>query len=67
MITFKEANQIRIQLKMKLASYSWYVSSGVFTSAEDYYIGVFVKKIDNNVRKIISPTINDISVRIFES
>jgi len=66
MTTFKEANQTRIQLKMKLSLYSWYLSSAVFASTDDYYIGVFVKKIDNRVRKTIPPVIDGISIRTFE-
>lgn len=63
MATFKEANQIRTVLKMKLSSYSWYASSGVFSGEDDYYIIVSVKKIDNHVRKIIPPVIDGIMVK----
>lgn len=63
MATFTEANQIRTALKMKLSFYSWYNGSGVFSGEDDYYIVVTVKKIDNQVRKIIPPVIDGIIIK----
>ena len=63
MSTFKEANQVRAALKMKLSNYAWYSASGVFTAADDYIIVVTVKKLDNQVRKLISPVIDGVSIK----
>ena len=63
MSTFKEANQIRTSLKMKLSNHYWYNGSGVFVGGDDYYVVINVKKIDNQVRKIIPPVVEGISIR----
>lgn len=63
MATFSEANQARMALKMKLSNYSWYNWSVVEMSSDGYSILVNVKKMDNTVRKIISPVINNVSVK----
>lgn len=63
MSTFKEAHQARLSLKMKLSSYAWYSGSGVFTDEADYMIIVNVKKLDNQVRKLIPPVIDGVSVK----
>lgn len=63
MSTFKEANQVRTSLKMKLSNYYWYNGSGVFAGDDDYYVIINVKKVDNQVRKIIPPVVDGISVR----
>lgn len=63
MTTFREANQIRAALKMKLSNYSWYNSSCVLFDKDDYYIVVHVRKLDNNVRKTIPPVSDGVSIR----
>lgn len=63
MATFSEANQARLSIKMKLSQYSWYSSSAVITDGEGYSIVVGVKQLDNQVRKIIPPVINGVSVK----
>lgn len=63
MSTFREANQVRAALKMKLSNYAWYNSSCVLYDKDDFYIVVHVKKIDNQVRKTIPPVYDTISVR----
>ena len=63
MTTFKEANQVRAALKMKLSNYAWYSASGVFTVDADYLIVITVKKIDNQVRKLIPPVIDGVSIK----
>lgn len=63
MITFKEANQIRMSLKMKLSNYSWYSKSAVITALDGYSILVSVKKIDNSIRKLIPPVIDGVDVK----
>ena len=62
-VTFKEANQIRAALKMKLSNYSWYVASSTLCDQNDYYVVVHVKKVDNEVRKIIPPVFDGVSIR----
>lgn len=64
MSTFYEANQVRISLKMKLSVYSWYSSSTIISENDGYSIIVNVKKLDNNVRKIITPVINGVSIKV---
>lgn len=63
MTTFREANQARLVLKMKLSNYSWYNSSSVITDNDDYCVSVSVKKLDNQVRKLIPPIIDGTSVK----
>lgn len=63
MATFKEANQVRLGLKMKLSNYSWYVGSVVTTDSDGYSIVVMTKKIDNQVRKLVPPVIDDVSIK----
>lgn len=63
MTTFREANQARLALKMKLSNYAWYNSSSVITSNDDYCLSVGVSKLDNQVRKIIPPIIDGIVVK----
>jgi len=63
MSSFKEANQVRAALKMKLSNYSWYSASGVFTDDADYIIVVTVKKLDNQVRKLIPPVVDGVSIK----
>ena len=63
MATFKEANQVRLGLKMKLSHYDWYVSSTVINSNEDYAVLITTKQIDNNVRKIVPTVINSVDIK----
>jgi hypothetical protein len=63
MSTFKEANQVRLQLKMQLSVHSWYSSSTVISDDDGYAVVVLVKRLDNKTRKIIPPVIDGISVR----
>jgi hypothetical protein len=64
MSTFKEANQVRIALKMKLSNYSWYKSSRVITDSDGYSVVIGVQQVDNKVRKIISPVIDGVSIKV---
>ena len=63
MATFKDANQIRTVLKMKLANYSWYKSSIVSGASDGWGIVVHVQKLDNKVRKLIPPVIDSVSIK----
>jgi len=63
MATFKEANQVRIALKMKLSQYSWYSSSAVMSESDGYSVLVLVKKLDNFTRKNIAPVVDGVSIR----
>lgn len=64
MATFKEANQVRLSLKMKLSQYAWYNSSHVTSDSDGYSVVVEVSQIDNNVRKIISPVIDGVDIKV---
>lgn len=63
MATFSEANQVRLSLKMKLSNYYWYISNTIISEQDSYYVLVHVKKVNNFVRKIITPVINGVDVR----
>jgi hypothetical protein len=63
MTTFKEANQARLAIKMKLSNYSWYNSSSIVADNADYCVSVSVKKLDNQVRKLIPPVYDGIVVK----
>ena len=64
MATFKEANQVRLALKMKLSQHSWYNSSSVLSADDGYYVSVIVKQIDNKIRKTIPPVIDGVSIKV---
>lgn len=63
MVSFSVANQVRLMLKMKLSNYYWYNSSLVVPEADGWSIVVTVKKLDNRVRKVISPVIEGVSIK----
>ena len=63
MATFFEADQVRLQLKMKLSNYSWYKSATVITDSDGYGVLIGSKIINNEVRKTIPPVIDGVSIR----
>ena len=63
MSPFKEANQIRLQLKMKLSNYSWYSSSRLAAESDGYSIVVAVRRLDDHVRKIIPQVLEGVSIK----
>jgi hypothetical protein len=63
MSTFNEANQVRLALKMKLSQHYWYSRSVVLASEDGYEILITVKFMDNNVRKVVPPVIDSVSIR----
>ena len=63
MATFHEANQARLELKMKLSNYCWYDSSAVIINNDGFGIVIIVDVVDNKVRKVIPPTINGVSIK----
>jgi len=64
MATFSEANQARMILKMKLSNYAWYNWSTVISEGDGYAILINVKKIDNSVRKVVSPITRGVSTKM---
>jgi len=62
MSSFTAANQVRIVLKMKLCNYAWYLNSGVAMSEDDYLVNITVKRLDNNIRKIIPSKLNGVHI-----
>jgi len=64
MSSFKEANQVRIALKMKLSNFAWYTASGVFNLEDGFGVVVTVKQIDNVVRKNVPPVIDGVSIKV---
>jgi len=63
MSTFRDANQVRLSTKMKLSIYGWYKSSTVVSDTDGYSVVVGVKRIDNQIRKLISPVVMGVSVK----
>jgi hypothetical protein len=63
MATFKEANQVRVVLKMKLANYSWYKGSAVSNVSDGWGAVISVKKVDNKVRKLVPPVMDGVSIK----
>lgn len=64
MSTFNEANQVRLKLKMSLSQYAWYKASHVVSSDDGFAIVVNITALDNKIRKIISPVIDGISIKV---
>ncbi len=64
MATFREADQVRLALKMKLHFHAWYKSSTVVPDNDGYSVIVGVKHLDNQVRKIISPVLNGVAIKV---
>lgn len=64
MITLKEANKVRTSLKMKLSNFSWYKESYIIPNASNYIVVIHVPQVNNNVRKIISPIIDGVEIKI---
>lgn len=64
MAIFKDADQERVALKMKLSNFAWYGSSSVVSCEDGYYILILVKKINNYVKKHIPPLINGVVVKM---
>jgi len=66
MTSFLETNQVRSSLKMKFSNYCWYNSSIVMHDEfEGYYIAIYVTKFDDHVKKIIPPSFNNVTLKIF--
>lgn len=64
MITFFEANQLKAGLKMKYVNYSWFKSIDIKTCDDGYELVVLVSKIDNAIKKIVSPVTKGVNVRL---
>ena len=64
MATFREANQARLQLKMKLSVHEWYSSSIVVPDSDGYAVVIGVSKKTNEIKKTISPVMGNVSVRV---
>lgn len=63
MTLFKEANQVRLQLKMKLSDYSWYSSSRLIAESDGYSVVIAVLRLDDRVRKVIPQVLDGVSIR----
>lgn len=66
MLTFIEANQARLALKMKLHVYAWYSSSMVELIKNEFVITIMVHFKNKSLRKIIPPTFNGFDVKVEE-
>lgn len=63
MSIFREANQARIALKIKLSYHAWYKGSVVCAVSDGWGVLVYTKKIDNSVRKVVPPVLNGVAIR----
>jgi len=63
MVTFSDANQVRLSLKMKYSQNAWYRSSRVVPEADGYSVIIGVQYLDNKIRKVISPVVDGVSVK----
>ena len=63
MVTFTEANQVRLALKMKLSQHAWYSSSLVASDKNGYSIVVHVTALNNTVRKAVPQVVNGVSIK----
>lgn len=63
MATFKEANQVRLALKMKFSQHAWYNTSTVVADNDGYSIVITVHQLDNKVRKLIPPVVDGIGIK----
>lgn len=63
MVTFFEANQARLAIKMKLSQYAWYSSSAVASEKDGYSVVVGVKTMNNTIRKTIPQVVNGVSIK----
>ncbi len=64
MISFREANQLRLALKMKFSNYAWYRWSMIVPSTDGFSIIIGASYINNNVRKVVSPVYGGASVKL---
>jgi len=64
MVTYNEANQCRLLMKMKLFNYSWYDSSEVRSGKDGWTVVIFVKEINKKVKRYIPKKIKEVSVNI---
>lgn len=64
MITFNEANQVRLALKMRLSRFCWYVASRVESLNDTYVVYIDVSKINGFVRKQIPSLVDGVKVKI---
>jgi hypothetical protein len=64
MATFGEANQVKYSLKMRLINYSWFKAATVVSCGDGYEVIITTSKIDNSVKKIVSPVLNGINVKL---
>ena len=64
MHTYNEANQVRLILKMKLHSYSWYSSSEVRPHKEGYSVAILVSEINKKVKRYVPKHINNVPISL---
>lgn len=64
MVSFREANQARISLKIPLSYYAWYKHLSIECNNGQYYITVATTHIDNAVKCAVPPFHKGVSVRI---
>lgn len=64
MSSFKDAAQVKTELKMNLSNFAWYKSIAVGQDDSGYCVVVQVSKIDNSVRKVVPQVVNGIAVKV---
>ena len=58
MITFREANQAKLALKMMLSNYSWFLGAGVESDGDEYIVVINASRNDNLTKRTI-PVVHD--------
>lgn len=64
MTSFKDAANVKTELKMTLSNYAWYKSISVGQDNGGYCVVVLVSKLDNSVRKVVPQVINGIAIKL---
>ncbi|MFA6609075.1 MAG: hypothetical protein WCT07_04185 [Candidatus Paceibacterota bacterium] len=64
MVSFFEANQARLKLKMKLSNYAWYHDCGVVSYDDGYIILAGITRLDPKIRNIIPKKIGNVIIHL---
>ena len=64
MITFNEAEQARLSIKMLLSNYWWYLDSSAISDGDEYCVLVHSKYVDNEIKKIVPTVHKNVSVKV---
>lgn len=63
-MTFSEANQAKLSLKMSLSNYAWYNGILVVQDKDDWCVVVHTSVMNDSIRKVIPIVHNDVVVKV---